>query len=92
MSSPLVTATVGLTGYEYQGQLECGKSYFWRVRADQPVLSDWSAVFSFTVLPESETKAVDTQQPIQIPRWVWITCGLGCVLILAVSALIMIIK
>ncbi|RPJ62918.1 MAG: hypothetical protein EHM12_03535 [Dehalococcoidia bacterium] len=92
MSSPLVSASTGTSGYEYQGQLECGKSYFWRVRAEQPVLSDWSAVFSFTVLPEAETMAADTQQSVQVPRWVWLVCGLGCVLILAIAAMVMILK
>ena len=92
MSSPLVTTTVSSTAYQYEGQLDCGTSYFWRVRSEQPVLSDWSAVFSFTMLPQEATSSSTDTQAGQTPRWVWVAFGLGGVLILAVAALIMILR
>jgi len=93
MSSPLVSATVTTTAYQYSGQLKCNTSYFWRVMAVQPAPSDWSAVFCFKV--GSEKVAASTSYSIasglqQTPLWVWVLFGLVGVMVIVVILLIFI--
>ena len=47
MNQVVKEAEVTTTAYEYDGELEYGESYFWRVMALEPAPSDWSATFSF---------------------------------------------
>jgi len=49
MSPPLIDARVDNTGIQVFRTLESGKTYFWRVRATGPTMSEWSALGIFTV-------------------------------------------
>ncbi len=58
----------------YEGKLEPGKTYFWRVRAIEPVISDWSPVGIFTTKIEEKLPsqiAKPLSQPAT-PTWIWL--------------------
>jgi hypothetical protein len=47
MTQIVVVADVPVPEYEYNGTLDYGTGYFWRVRALEPAPCDWSATFAF---------------------------------------------
>jgi hypothetical protein len=67
---PMVDETTMTTAIVINITLEPGKTYFWRVKALEPVESDWSAIGSFTVaVPEEPAPppiTVTQQAPPQI--------------------------
>jgi hypothetical protein len=67
---PLVDEETASTAIVVSTALEAGKTYFWRVKALEPVESDWSAIGSFTVaLPPTTAPppiTVTTTPPPQI--------------------------
>jgi hypothetical protein len=71
--SPLYSESLALTGIRPAIKLDAGTTYFWRVRATEPVMSDWSTIANFTVAVEAEAppppvEVVTTPPPvIQIP-------------------------
>jgi hypothetical protein len=65
----IVKTNVSSTSYTYDGQLDFNASYFWQVRAIDPVVSDPSPVGSFTVA-EKPAEPVE-EKPLPIPSWVW---------------------
>jgi len=76
---------VTTTAYEYDGQLEYGQSYFWRVKALEPAMSDWSATFSFqTQAPPPPTPSA--LQP-ETPLWAWVFIATGLALLIAIIVL-----
>ena len=78
MSLPLVSATSKTTAYRYSGQLECNKSYFWRVMEVEPVPGDWSATFSFKV-QSAQTAQTPIERNGSAPLWAWIIIAAGIV-------------
>ncbi|MFC2050074.1 hypothetical protein ACFLTN_02720 [Chloroflexota bacterium] len=75
------------TAYEYDGQLEDGQSYFWRVMALEPVPSDWSATFNF----RTEAAPLPPPQPApksEPPLWAWVVIATGIALLIAIIVLI----
>jgi hypothetical protein len=79
MSRPLVTTNLTSTAYQYGGQLQYGKSYFWRVMEVEPVPCDWSATFTFQAqsAPQPAQALADRNRPA--PLWVWIGMAVGVV-------------
>jgi hypothetical protein len=70
------------TAYVYPGELEWGKTYFWRVRALTPHPSEWANA-TFTVLTEPTPQAVSPPATLGTPlgamgslsgtpMWVWL--------------------
>lgn len=43
--------------------LDSGTTYYWRIRATQPVLSPWSATWSFSTVLDTEPLALSLQSP-----------------------------
>ena len=88
MTQVVTDAEVTTTAYEYDGQLEYGQSYFWRVMALEPVPSDWSATFSF------QTEAAPLTPPTQLalqsepPLWAWVIIAVGLALLIVIIVLI----
>ncbi|MDD5398312.1 MAG: hypothetical protein PHU70_04440 [Dehalococcoidia bacterium] len=78
MSQPLVSASLKTTAYRYDGQLECNKSYYWRVMALEPVAGDWSATFSYQVQPAQSYQA-PAERNGSAPLWAWIGIIVGIV-------------
>lgn len=48
-ATTLVTTTLTTTGIQPSVTLDAGKTYFWRVRALEPVKGDWSTIANFTI-------------------------------------------
>jgi hypothetical protein len=87
MSSPLVSTTVPTTSYQYDGKVTCNTNYFWRVMAEEPAPSEWSAVFSFMTQAEPPPPE-PTPEPPGTPLWVWVIIGIGAVLVIVTLVLI----
>jgi len=56
MSSPIVDTTLAFTGYAVDETLALG-TYYWMVKALEPVEGDWSAIANFTVEKEAAPPA-----------------------------------
>ena len=90
MTQVVKEAEVTTTAYGYDGQLEYGQSYFWRVMALEPAPSDWSATFSFqteTPPPPPQTTAPPAIQP-GTPLWAWVVIAIGIALLIVIIVLI----
>ena len=89
MTQVVKEAEVTTTAYEYDGQLEYGQSYFWRVMALEPAPSDWSATFSFQT--ETPPPPPPTPPPAiqpETPLWAWVVIAIGTALVIATTVLI----
>jgi len=66
----MVTAQLAIAGIQPAVTLERGATYFWRVRAIEPVEGDWSTIANFTVAEEApappDPVVVTTTQPPDI--------------------------
>jgi len=69
MTDVIVDTELPTTSYSYQGALDYGTAYFWRVMAIEPVPGDWSATFCFQTQLMPAPQQPDPQRPI--PSWVW---------------------
>jgi len=87
MTQVVKEAEVTTTAYDYDGQLEYGQSYFWRVMALEPVTSDWSATFSFRTETAPPPPAVEPA-PEPIPLWAWAVISIGIALLIVMIVLI----
>lgn len=88
MSEPLVSTITDTTAYQYAGTLKCNASYFWRVRADEPAPSEWSAVFSFVSGEEIKPARSSPGVIATTPLWIWVVLWLGTVLVSVILVLI----
>jgi hypothetical protein len=61
-ASPIASATIAATGIQPNVKLGEGKTYFWRVRALEPLVGGWSTIANFTVAVPAEPT-----EPIVIP-------------------------
>ncbi|UCH51736.1 MAG: hypothetical protein JSV54_02980, partial [Chloroflexota bacterium] len=86
----VVKTTVPLTSYNYDGELDYNTSYFWQVRVIEPVVSDPSAIGSFTVLAEEKPAETTAGEPAPIPFWVWWVIGVWGILIASIIAFAMV--
>jgi hypothetical protein len=83
MTQVVKEAEVTTTAYEYDGQLEYGQSYFWRVMALEPVPSDWSATFSFQTEAAPPPPAEPAPRP-ETPLWAWVVIAIGLALLIVI--------
>ena len=81
LNQVVVSEKVSTTTYQYKGYLNWGMTYYWQVRAIDPVLSE-SSISTFTVMPEPEPAAPTPPTP----SWIWITIGLLAFLDVAIIA------
>jgi hypothetical protein len=86
MTEVVQDAVVTTTAYEYAGQLEYSRNYFWRVMALEPAPSDWSATFSFRT--EAAPPAAAEPSPQPTPLWVWPVVAIGLLLLCVAILLI----
>jgi len=82
----VVKSNVPTTSYLYDGELDFNTTYFWQVRAIEPVVSDPSATGSFTVVAEEKPVETPVEQPTPIPLWVWGVIALYAVLVVSMIA------
>jgi len=71
LNQVVVSEKVSTTTYQYKGYLDWGTTYYWQVRAIDPVLSE-SSIGTFTVMPAPKPAAPTPPTP----SWIWITIGL----------------
>jgi len=88
MTQVVKEAEVTTTAYDYDGQLEYGQSYFWRVMALEPVPSDWSATFSFQTEEEPLTPPTQLVLQSEPPFWAWVVIAIGIALLIVIIVLI----
>jgi len=90
MSSPLVNEVVkGSTAYQYTNKAKCNTNYFWRVQAESPAPSEWSAVFSFMTQAELPSPPPPPVTPEEAtPLWVWVIIAIGAILVIVTLVLI----
>jgi len=75
MTKIVVDVKTSTTAYELDKPLGYGKNYFWRIRALEPVPSDWSSVFTFCTeeaSPQVTPSPVTSVSLLTIPSWVWV--------------------
>jgi hypothetical protein len=60
MARPIVDEKVDKAGFKLSKELDYGKTYFWIVRATQPIVSSWSTLANFTV----EDKPAEPVPPV----------------------------
>jgi len=65
-AATLVDTSLITTAYQSTIELTVGKTYFWRVKAIEPVEGDWSAVANFEVAAPAPTTAPQTN--ITVPN------------------------
>jgi hypothetical protein len=86
----IVKANVPMTSYLYDGKLDNNTAYFWQVRAIEPVVSDPSAIGTFTVVAEKKPVTPATETPAPIPSWVWWIIATFTALVVAIIAFTMV--
>jgi hypothetical protein len=88
MTQVIKEAIVNTTAYDYDGELEYGRVYFWRVMALEPAPSDWSATFSFQTEAAPQPAPETSAQEQQTPLWAWIVIAVGLILLCVIIVLI----
>ena len=77
MTNVIVETEVPTTSYSYDGALDYGTAYFWRIMAVEPQPGDWSATFCFQTEPSPESPPSSyPQRPITSWAWTIIVGGL----------------
>jgi hypothetical protein len=67
----VVKTNVAQTSYMCDEELDFNTSYFWQVRAIEPVVSDPSPIGTFTVVAGGKPVETEIEEPTPIPFWVW---------------------
>jgi len=84
LKQPIIRAQISGTAYQYDGTLEPGRSYSWQVKVIEPLVSQPSPLFSFTVSPEPakpQQKTDGIPQTVNIVTLLWIAIPLLIVII-----------
>jgi hypothetical protein len=82
----IVKTNVPLTSYMFDGTLDYNTNYFWQVRAVEPIVSDPSAIGTFTVMAEKKPVEPAQEKPSPIPFWVWGVIAVCAVLVATMIA------
>jgi hypothetical protein len=86
MTDVVVNTEVSGTAYSYDGVLDYGTTYFWRVEAVEPQPGDWSATFCFRTEPAPALpQPSNPHRPV--PPWVWLIIAGG----LAVNVFLLVV-
>jgi hypothetical protein len=64
--APLVNEKLTSTAYQATKALEVGKTYFWRVRALEPIPGEWSTIANFAVGEAVEPGPPPTAPPVEV--------------------------
>jgi hypothetical protein len=88
LQNVVIEALASTTSYAYPGSLEYNTSYFWQVRAVEPVPSDSSAIFTFhTESVLQPGKASATGIPSETPPWAMAVIVTGALMVIIVTIL-----
>jgi len=75
LAQVVVKEKVPVSAYIYSGKLDWETTYFWQVKAVEPVPSEPSPVSTFTVASEQTTLATTVVTP-PAPFWIWLIIGI----------------
>lgn len=67
LTSPIVDTTVTSTGYAVTAALEVGKTYYWAVKALEPVEGGWSSIANFKVVAVATVATTPPVTVTQVP-------------------------
>lgn len=87
LTQVVAEAEVPTTAYLYNDTLDYNTNYFWRVMAEEPSPTDWSATSSF----QTESKPAPPPAPAPVlttPMWVWVIIAIGAILLIVTLVLI----
>ena len=70
LEQALIVVEISGTSYDHGAALDNGADYFWQVKAIEPIVSETSPVFSFTVAAEKEVAPSSWTE--NVPLWLWI--------------------
>jgi hypothetical protein len=87
MGSPLVSTAVPTTAYQFEDKLKSNTSYYWRVRAEKPHPSEWSAVFNFAT--QTEKPGAPPPKITNSPHSVLVIMTIGILLVIVIVILIL---
>jgi len=88
LTQVVVREKVPISAYVYNGKLDWGTTYFWRVKAIEPVPSEPSVVSGFTVVSAPELVApAATVVAAPTPSWVWFIIGILALLNIVIVVL-----
>ena len=82
----VVKEDVPTSAYQCSGKLDWGTTYFWQVKALEPVLSE-PATGTFTVMPEPQPAPLITPAAAPTPFWVWLVIGILALLNIVIIVL-----
>jgi len=90
LTQVVIKAAVPGSAYQYSGELDWSTTYFWQVRAVEPVPSE-PAIGTFTVMPKPQPSAPPTI-PIAPPKpatplWIWFVIGIVALLTILIIVL-----
>ena len=88
LTEVVVRDFVDTTAYRYRGRLDYDTSYFWQVRATQPVPSEPSPVFSFTTRGEPPAAALPYHQVL---RWLQASVVVNIFVLVAMVAVVVLV-
>jgi hypothetical protein len=86
----VVKADVPTTSYLYTGTLDYNTTYYWQVRAIEPIVSDVSPIGTFTVMAQQQPVTPTVETPAPIPSWIWWIIALFTALVAAIIAFTMV--
>jgi len=82
----VVKEKVPTSAYICSGKLDWGTTYFWQVKAIEPVPSEPSVIGVFTVMPQPTTPVI---MPVTLstPLWIWLVIGILALLTIVIIVL-----
>ena len=77
LTQVVIKEEVPISAYIYSAKLDWDTTYFWRVKAIEPVPSEPSVISAFTVMPEPQpvTPAI-VPVTLATPFWIWLIIGI----------------
>ncbi len=90
MTKIIVDVLTSTTACGLDKPLDYGKNYFWRIRALEPIPSDWSSVFTFgteEASPQVIPSPTTSVSSLAIPPWVWVVATFLLLMLISVFIL-----
>ena len=83
----VVKEKVPTSAYICSGKLDWGATYFWQVKAIEPVPSEPSVIGVFTVMPEPTAPVIIMPVTPSTPLWIWLVIGILALLVIVIIVL-----
>jgi len=83
----VVKEKVPTSAYICSSELDWGTTYFWRVKAVEPVPSEPSGIGVFTVMPQPTMPTIVVPVAPSAPLWIWLVIGMLTLLVIVIIVL-----